>query len=254
MLLVNRWVLGLFALAAIAALIGVGAAGYRSLAVPSADPVEMRLTGEMLLFTALACAAGLLLIGGVLLFRGHRILRELSRIAELSRAGATAVEERLRRLGRLGESILRILVQTTELNRRYALKVSTLSTLNDFLLNNQAQRMIVVDASGKVIGASRGYRETEGKIDAQLVQRDIGKFLEGQDFTAIYGRLDRSRSAFTSAEDPRLHFVPIDNRAGEVACVVCVLGDKPVLSEAPAVAPAGRRRLSVVGRFFRRHF
>jgi PAS domain-containing protein len=252
MLLVRRAALAAFVLLAAAGALGLGVAAHSALASPPAAADAARLAGETLLFVSILIAGGLLLAGAALLWRSRRALRELAKVAELSRFGSGSIVEGLRRLGTLGEGVRQILARVAELNRQLALRLSTVSALNDLLLNNNAARFLVVDAAGNVTAASRGYREAAGSGSARLEGRHVGDLVEGVGFSSLYARLERERRVLTAESDPQLHFAPVFNGAGELACVVCVFGKEPVLGEAAPPHTLQRRGRALLGRLLRR--
>ena len=174
MVLVKRRV---FLLTFLVVSLGVGAlgfVGYRAiLSGIERTAVESTAAAERFLFIAgmvfIAAVAALVTMWGT----GGRVLRLLDRIHELARLRGVPPENRLYRLGPLGERIATLLSTVDEVSAKRASKIFGLSSLAVFLIENVGVSLIVTDSRGIIRYVSDRYTDKAERRKSELLDAPI---------------------------------------------------------------------------------
>jgi PAS domain-containing protein len=233
-ILVPRRSLLLFLLLALAGAATLGVRGY--LLIGTGEP-GLRVRAEELLFLALVFCLALVALFLSLFLRNRHVLRELDKIVDLARHGSFSFEESLRRLGALGERVRAINLRLGELNEMKTLRISALSGINAFLVNNAQLPLVITDITGKVSDLSPPAAEKLAAEKDAIRGRNLAELLPELDFQDIVSRLEKEHTELKMARGKETNaFYPILNRDNQLSNVVCVLGKAEVISE------TGRRR------------
>jgi hypothetical protein len=247
MLLVRRLVLIVITVLAAGSIIFVGIRSHNVLVAGIADPQQIKLAAEDMLFLAIVAATLILVVSGWVTFRSLRVDRRMERIIELARFGNASIDTQLSKLGHLGEQIRRLHHHLSETGKKQALKISAQAGLMAFLLENLDLPAVVLDPTGRVTGLSPKSHAKLDKDVAKAVGRHVSDVLPEVSFGDVSGRLEHGRKLI---EIDGVQYYPIFNRDGELASVVCILTRETINEASTPDLPrrdGGRR-----GQFFSR--
>jgi PAS domain-containing protein len=225
MIIVKRWALFLLMAVSIALVAAIGIRGYTIVGSASGYTWQQsKLQAETFVYLAIVSSIVFVLVYGAVLLRSRNLYRELDRLIELTRFGSISIDDTLKKTGKLGEKIRLIYHQLNELNEKRSLKISALSRINDFLLNNIDLSCLLLDANGKITEASRRYLENRDVPRAEVVGKSLETVMEEVSFAEISQKLERERGMVELDTKEPVGFLPIFNRIGELSQAICVLG------------------------------
>jgi PAS domain-containing protein len=232
-ILVQRKLFAMLALLCGGAVVFFGVRDYLLIAASATlTRGELKLRAETVLFLSIVVTILVLVCFGLILLRSRNISRELDKIADIARYGSFSYEESLRRIGPLGEKIRLLNRELTELNEMKTLRISSLTAINTFLLNNIRLAVLVTDITGRVSAVSPRCQEKLKSEDSEIVGRHISEVLPELDFQGTVSRLEKQRMSTEAGETKDSPtFYPIFNRNNELANIICVLGREEVVTE-----------------------
>jgi hypothetical protein len=211
---------------------------------------------ETLLFVGIVACGLVLLIFAAVLLKSLSVSRELDKLISLTRAGSYSFEESLRRLGPLGGKIRLLQHQIQELSERRSLRISSLSGILEFLLNNTDLALLVLELTGRVEGASRSYLERNKEKAGDLRGRHIGELDAEVAFPEVLASMEREHAPVGQPGKDRLVYYPVYNRTGQLANVIAVQGQAAlhlVAAEKAETRASGYTRiLNLVRRYTQR--
>lgn len=240
MLTLRKGTLVAFTMTAVAAVLGLGVYGYLSSAtLEMGGALAAKVSAEQLLYTAVLLAIALVSLAFLLFRRGTRVARELDRILVLTQNGLTHPGEGLRRLGDLGARIALLVDRLSDLNRKRALKISGLSKLIDFLVDNMERNVLILDRRGEITRCSKKVLRQLGVEKGALAGRMASEVIAGLDYDDIVAELEKMRVPATrkglEAEERRYSgdviFAPIFNADDTLVSVVCLLEPGALVEE-----------------------
>jgi hypothetical protein len=223
---------------------------------PGISAALAKQEAETLLFVGIVACGLVLLIFAAALLRSFSLSRELDKLISLARAGSSSFEESLRRLGPLGGKIRLLQHQIQELSERRALRISTLSGVVEFLLNNTDLALLVLELTGRVEGASRSYLEHNKEKAGELRGRHIGELDAEVSFPEVLASMEREHGPVGQPGKDRLVYYPVYNRIGQLANVVAVQGQVALhlvaAGKAETRASGYARMLNLIRRYTQR--
>ncbi len=225
-ILVERKLMLLLAVGAVSAAIVPAAIGYTALVeAVGLSAIEAKTAGEGLLFVGITAAGLFLLLLLTVLLRVYRVSTALARIAELHRMDGYDLRPALLRLGDIGESILQILGQLTELNRRKSTRMHAMNGLLQDVLSKSGKRILVVDPRGMVIRATPAALELLDRPASAVLDLPVDDALPGTGFARTRAAIGRSGDPWTVKGAPfPLAVEPIPDDRGETGYYVYYLG------------------------------
>lgn len=174
MILINRNLLIILALIVIAAAIGAGVFGYQViLGSEGLKGDEIRFQAESFLFYFIVAAVVLITGFAVLLLRVRHVDRQLDKLIEMSKYSDIYPAKHFAGLGPLGERLKLIYRQINNLNIRKTMKISALSNLNEFLLNNISLPLVVTDVTGTILYSNSAFADKLGSTRGELKSKKI---------------------------------------------------------------------------------
>jgi hypothetical protein len=217
----------------------------------------LKFNAENLLYLSIVGVVVLIITLFVVHRGGVRVLRQMDKVTELSRQGRYFSGESVKKLGKLGEKINRLFGELNRLNEMKTLKISALTNLIGFLLDESNLHCFIADIQGAIGAVSRQLiaRLKIDKLDKR--GRTVSDMIRDIDFKEICAQLDRDRIPVvkkglvlqigdTTAQG-QLTFHPVFNSKNELANVVCISEKEKLLEgitkKADQIVKA-RRRLS----------
>ncbi len=265
MILIKRAVLLAFGILAAAAALFVGIYAYHLVvaSIPAASGSDAasaaKTIAESVLFSAIVVATLIILAVAAIVGRSLFLTRELDKIVGMSRYHDFSPEASLKKLGAIGDRLSALYRNANAISESKSLKISALSELDTFLVLNLPSPVVIADLTGRIVHASRSFEEKVELDRNQLLDANLGTVIEGLPWNEVEMELLRRRIPVSRKTDlGELTFFPIENRADEIAYVVCSLekAEKMWLPEsmrhdreAPAAGAGAehRPRRSVIG-------
>lgn len=234
----------------------LGAYGYRSIATLGSAAL---FAAQQFLYVSLLLVVVELILFGRVLARSRNIERELDKLIEITRFRGLPNARNLRRLGPIGEQISRLYDQINSLSERKSLKISSLSDLVEFLMDNLSLPAVAATVVGTIVYVSRVYTERMKRPKSELLDTRLEELVPGVSVSEVIGELERSHTAVQrKSERSAVNFYPIRNSSNQIAYVVCVFqGHAALFDQESRVAPVesgrgraggGVRRLLGLGR------
>ena len=215
---------------------------------------ELKISSENVLFLSIVFSVLILLVFGFVLLRSHNISRELDKISEMTRYGNFSIEGSLGRIGPLGEKILQLNQRLTELNAMKSLRISSLASINAFLLNNSRLALLVTDITGKITNASARCLEKLKKETGEVVGRHVTELLPELDYQSAIGKIEKQHGELELSdlkESPTLY--PVFNSKNELSNIICILGKEEIVTKISKHAEERLRPSSRVTKLVRRY-
>jgi len=173
----------------------------------------------------------------------------------MTRYGNFSIAESLGRIGPLGEKILQLNQRLTELNAMKSLRISSLVSINSFLLNNSRLALLVTDITGKITNASARCLEKLKKETGEVVGRHITEILPELDYQSSLAKIEKQPGELELGElkeSPTLY--PIHNSNNELSNIICVLGKEEIVTKMAKYAEERSKPASRVTKLVRRYF
>lgn len=211
---------------------------------------------ETMLFLGIVFCILILLVFATVLLKSFNVLRELDKLISLTQTGSGSIEESLRRLGPLGGKIRLLQGQIRDLSERRSLRISSLSGILDFLLNNSAMPLLVLNLTGTIEAASRSFLERNKKQAAELLGRHIVEVDPEVSFPKVVAGMEREHAPVGQPGKDRLVYYPVYNKKLQLANLIAVQGSEElrlVKAAAAEVRPSGYARfLGLIRRYTQR--
>ena len=246
----------LLAVAGVAAvaIIAYGSILHTGAQSDSAAAAEAKLLAERVLFSGIV-ATLIVLSGGIaVIIRSVKLTQLLDKLVAMNRMSGFSPESALARLGDVGDRIATIYHQVSELSEKKSRKISGLTALNELLLNVSDQMVMIVDAAGHVLQASRPLLERLDRARGEIVGVHLDDLLPGANIDAAIREASQTRSAVVrERHGDSIVFDPVINSDAEVSYLVAVI-TKSVSDDIKSVAISARTMTqpSVRRGFFRR--
>lgn len=216
---------------------------------------QLKLSGETVLYLSIVFAAAILLFFLLVLLRSRNIFRELDKISDMTRYGNFSIGGSLGRIGPLGDKILQLNQRLIELNAMKSLRISSLASINSFLLHNSRLALLVTDITGKITNVSSRCLEKLKKETAELVGRRITEVLPELDFQASIAKIQKQPGELELSElkeSPTLY--PIFNNRNDLSNIICVLGKEEIVAKISKHVEERARPASRVASLVRGYF
>jgi signal transduction histidine kinase len=215
---------------------------------------ELKIRGETVLYLSIVFAVAILLAFSLVLLRSRNIFRELDKISDMTRYGNFSIEGSLGRIGPLGEKILQLNQRLTELNAMKSLRISSLASINAFLLNNSRLALLVTDITGKITNASARCLEKLKKETGEVVGRYVTEVLPELDYQSAIGKIEKQHGELELSdlkESPTLY--PVFNSKNELSNIICILGKEEIVTKISKHAEERLKPSSRVTKLVRRY-
>jgi len=227
---------------------------------PSGDPAA-KVASERVLFISIIASAVCLSVQLAVLVRSTRLSNQLDRLVEMNRLSGYSAEVALNRMGDVGPKIATLYAQMSELSEKKSRKIAALTTLNDYLMNVMSQLVIVADATGRVVQASKPVFDRLEKVRTDVVGQHIDDLIPNAEAASAIREMDKSHMPVVrERRGDSLVFSPVIDRDNHVAYLVIVL-TRTVTDEMKRIQAPGRNgreddsaplRARLLSRLFRR--
>jgi signal transduction histidine kinase len=221
----------------------------------SLSPDDLKIRSETVLFLSIVFSVVILLVFGLILLRSRNISREMDKIIEMTRYGNFSFEESLRRIGPLGDKIRQLNQRLTELNEMKTLRISSLATINAFLLNNTRLALLITDITGKISSLSPRCLEKLKIESGEAVGKHITEVLPELDFQTVISKLEKQHTELVLSDlkdTPALY--PVFNRKNELSNIICILGKEEIVTKISKYAEDRVKQTTRVSNLVRKYF
>ncbi len=190
-----------------------------------------------------------------------RVFSELDKLKEAVKHGNYDRIMFQKRLGQLGLEINDLFVHLNSISGKKTEKISAISCLNTFLLENIRLKMLVIDVQGMILSVSTAFL-TEYDFDkSDILYHDIDEFVPIESKTMIV-RMSQEHNVVSYHEqtvtvgDKTIHsdisFYPILNAKGTLCDLLAIFdaGEDIVFSDAKIEKTAAKKKKASVPKFF----
>jgi transcriptional regulator with PAS, ATPase and Fis domain len=218
----------------------LGINGYLTVkGVSVQDDLSFKYIAENFLFISFILIIVLVIVFLFILFKSRNVIKELDKIVELSQQGDYSPSRHLEKLGTLGEKISDLNAQISTLNDMKSVKISSISNLNDFLLNKIDAKLLITDISGQIVKVSKSFLDSFDIEKKNIIDKNIEELIENLDIRSLNSEL-KSRKSFILKGGIRLKnlengkyfiFYPISNMKNQLSNIVCVVEDEKTIKK-----------------------
>ena len=220
----------------------LGIAGYTAISNRSLFTFSaIKYHSENCIFIAILSVIVVLTLFFLMNRKSVKVLRELDKIAEISRYGKYYTGDYLKKLGSLGERIDHLFLELNSLNEMKSLRISALSKREQFLLENVPLKLMVIDVRGSLQGASRVLLEAIEQERSQIVGKNIEAFLKNVKFSDVIKDMENNRGvvmrknivvhAGEKSFESTIEFIPIFNVKNQLSDIICISEKETILTE-----------------------
>ncbi len=244
MILIGRRALVVLGVIVLLATGFLGVYGYRAVVGDGAAAGRSFSAQQFLYVSLLVLVLEAILFVRVML-RSRNIGRELDKLIEITRFRGLSKAQNLDRLGPIGKQIGLLYEQLNSLSERKTLKISSLSELTEFLMNNISAPALATTVDGTVVYVSRTLTDRLKRSRNEVIDSRLEELAPGIVVAEVVAELDRSHSSIQrKSERGALSLYPIRNVANQLAYIVCVFqGNSALVEQAKrAVTDESRRR------------
>ncbi|TVQ19985.1 MAG: hypothetical protein EA382_15715, partial [Spirochaetaceae bacterium] len=224
-LLVRRRALISFSIVTVIVAVGIAAAAHVVIGsvqdAPGVEwPGEAKILAERVLLLGIVGAVVVVAACIAIVSRAVQLSVQLQKLVEMNRLTGFSPEEGLNRMGDVGQKIVVLYRQLSEVSNKRSLKISALTALNEYLLAESKQHIAVIDASGHVVQMSNPLAERGRKMLGVHLDSLIP---DAQTNSAVL-EMNRTRAQVVrERQGDSILFTPVVNRAGDVAYGVVTL-------------------------------
>ncbi|MBN2280654.1 MAG: hypothetical protein JXQ65_08740 [Candidatus Marinimicrobia bacterium] len=194
---------------------------------------EIKYIAECFIFSALLATS---FIAGLFIFLHHRsvkIYKELDKMYELFDRGNYYTQNSFKKLGPLGEKIIRINRHLITVNELKTKKISSDSKIMNFLLRHTHEELLVLKNNGIIVKASKEFYD-KNEVDKEIfIGSSIDNMVEKFEFSNIFEEMNKGqvvalkRKVFLKADDENgaikyLVFFPIFNITNNLSNSICI--------------------------------
>ncbi len=193
---------------------------------------ELKARGESVLYISISGAAVILVAFAATAWRTLSLYRELDKLIELNKRGDFSPELSMKKLGPIGERITLLYFSLNALNERKTLKISALSELTGFLIDNIDMPLLATDVQGYIRYVSRPVADQMGRPRSELISKNVEEVFPDVPFRDSVLELDRRKSSVDLEEHKTpLTLAAIRDRRNQLSYVVWLFGGAVHLPE-----------------------
>ena len=225
----------------------MGIYGYNAMGGGTDAPPDAKVPAERFLYISVVGVSVILL--SFLATAG----RTLSVYRELDKRGDFSPELSMKKLGSIGERITLLYFTLNTLNEKKSLKISSLSGLTEFLVEQVELPLFVTDVRGTMLYVSRVFIESSEKNRGEVLNMSVEDLYPDVPYGDALLKLDKNRAPVEISElRTALTLVGVHNRMNELSYVVWVFEKGARLPTGIVRAEPGRERSGRLRRLLRR--
>ncbi|MBU1078625.1 MAG: hypothetical protein KKH98_15105 [Spirochaetes bacterium] len=220
----------------------LGIWGYHNFQTLNTDNNSViKYYAEHILYISILCIIILSLSFISVRIKSRNIIKELDKIIELSKYGPLTVSTFLKKLGTLGHKIDQLFFELNSLNEKKSLKISSLSGLNDFLIDNIDLLLLVTNARGKITNCSKKIL-TKYKLEKSLIiDKFLNELFEKINLDGLIIEMEKNQKYIsnkkqkvtfkTSPVEISSMLYPVFNLNRELSYIICIFESTDIIME-----------------------
>lgn len=214
--------------------------GYLMLSkINKENNLGIKYLAENYIYYSMIILVLLLCTFSVMFYFSYRVFNLLDKISKLSKDGNVNIEIYIKKLGVLGEKINNIISNINDLNLKKSVKISSLSKLNEFLVENFNLNMLLLDFRGIINFSSKEILKNLKVTKDYFVGKDISEIVSTIDFEELYTSMGQSKKYVfkenISFDDEKykgdLILIPIINQSMNISNIVCLFENKNLIDK-----------------------
>ena len=215
-------------------LLALGIYGYTTIAGSGENSAsEIKAKSERMLFISVIAVSTVLTVFIALVGGTIRVTRELDKIIEANKYGDFSPELSMKKLGRIGERINRLYYTLNALNEKKTLKISALSELAEYLVQNVGVPLLVSDVLGTIVYVSRTYADRFESNRSEILHMNITKLYPSFQYHDAVLELDKGHSSVEwDAGGVPISLVPVQNRQNALSYVILIFDRSGFVADA----------------------
>lgn len=153
--------------------------------VDTFSPEQRKFVAENMIFIGIVFVLIVAVLFGYVYIGSLRVFSELDKLKETVRYGNYDRVMFEKRLGRLGLEINDLFVHLNSISSKKTEKISAISCLNTFLLENIKLKMLVIDVRGMILSVSSAFLTDYDLDKSAVLYHDIDEFVPIESKTMI---------------------------------------------------------------------
>jgi PAS domain-containing protein len=242
MLLIKKGYFSFAIITSCALVLLLGITGYSAVKGRGAyTTTQLKFYSENCIYISILAIIVILTIFFLISRKSLKVLRELDKIAEISRYGKYYTGDHLKKLGTLGEKIDHLFFELNRLNEMKSLRISTLSNIQQFFLESIHLKLLITDMQGTIQYASRALLHIFEQESAQIIGKNISSLVQEIQFSELVADMELNRrpvmqenltvkvgeNSFTSG----MEYIPIFNVKNQLSEIICISEKETILAE-----------------------
>ena len=233
MILVHKSAAFIFFIVFTLLILALGIYGYY--AIGSSEGIggsEIKLKAENMLLIAIVSATSVMLVFLCLVGRTVHISRELDKLIRANKYGDFSPELSMKRLGKIGEKINLLYFALNTINEKKTLKISALSELVEYLVQNIQVPLIVSDVLGNIVYVSRNYADKFKINRSEILNTSAAGLYPSVEYHDTVLDLDKRNSAVErEMSGGSLTLVPVNNKMNALSYVIWIFDKSGFVAE-----------------------
>jgi len=182
-------------------------------------------SGETFLFVSLIFAITLCVEFYLSVKKSKNVSNEIDKLIHLSSVGGFTPGSSLKRLGKLGDQINHLYYSLNQMNIKRSLKISTQTTLIDFVTTNTLLPLIISDPLGKILYVSKAFIDKKNMLKSECIENTITSILPDLDIQTLIGKLNTTHT-YTEYHESKetIEIYPITNKYSDIAYLIFIFG------------------------------
>ncbi|HOV14497.1 MAG TPA: hypothetical protein PK771_09460 [Spirochaetota bacterium] len=195
------------------------------------EPLNVKFYSETIIFIMIIFILISLIIYSIIYFKSIKISKELDKIIEITKYGNYDIEKSLIKLSELGAKIKELHHNLSILNEQKSIKISSLSNLLIFFLNNTELNILITDIEGLITNTSASFFKNFDISISEILYNNINVF-KAINFLDIVITLDNTREKIIkekidieiNKKEQKINivFIPVTNIRNQLSNVICI--------------------------------
>lgn len=203
------------------------------------DTVKLKFYSETVIFLMIIFILFSTAVYLIIYYKSVKVIKELDKTIEITKYGNYDVSKSLVKIGELGDRIKDLYYHLDLLNRQKSIKISSLSNIVNFLLNNTDLNILITDVEGLIVYSSSSFYE-KFEIEMSLILYNNINIIKNIDYNDIIINLDKSRERIINEKtdieidkknyNVNIMYIPVFNIQNQISNVISIFEKSNFLS------------------------